>query len=148
MASNPRSLETRASSQRKQSWKPASILPVPDAQDGVSYRWIRTGSRGSPDMKNVSARFREGWEPVAAKDHPELQIRSDDGSRFADGVEVGGLLLCKTSSDNVKQREEYYRNFTQNQIASVDQAYMRQNDPRMPLYKPERKSRTTFGNDE
>ena len=143
-----RNNETRESGKRKSAWKPASLLPVPDAQDGVTYRWVRTGSRGTPDMKNVSARFREGWTPVNAKDHPELALQSDQNSRFSEGVEVGGLLLCKTATENVKAREEYYGTVTQNQINSVDSNYMRENDPRMPLYRPERKSRTSFGGDD
>jgi hypothetical protein len=44
-----------------------------------------------------------------------------------------------------KQREAYYGNMAQQQMESVDNNLMRENDPRMPLLKPERSSRTTFG---
>lgn len=138
--------ETRASTARKASWKPPSLLPTPDAQDGYKFRWVRVGSRGQPDNKNVSSRLREGWEPVNAKDHPELHIASDShGARFPDGVEIGGLLLCKTSAENVDARNEYYNTRAQQQMTSVDNNYMRESDPRMPLLKPERRTRVSFG---
>lgn len=144
MASN-RDNETRAAKQRKATWTPPSLLPTPEKQDGYAYRWVRVGSRGTLDNKNVSSRFREGWEPVNAKDHPELQLVSDRGAQFEDGVEIGGLLLCKNSVENVKARADYYANRAQQQMTSVDNNYLRESDPRMPLLKPERRSRTTFG---
>jgi hypothetical protein len=42
-------------------------------------------------------------------------------------------------------RDEYYRQQAQNQMDAVDNNYLKENDPRMPLLKPERKTRTTFG---
>lgn len=138
--------ETRDAKARKISWRPPSLLPTPHPEKGYSYRWVRVGSRGSLDNKNVSARFREGWEPVNAKDHPELALVSDThGASFQDGVEIGGLLLCKTSKEKVDARNEYYSSLAHQQMASVDNNYLRENDPRMPLLKPERRSRTTFG---
>lgn len=140
-----RDQQTRANSTRKASWKPPTLLPTPDAEAGYSYRWVRTGSHGSVDNRNVSKRFREGWEPVNAKDHPELQILTDRGSQFQDGIEVGGLLLCKTATENVEARNSHYNQAAQNQMLSVDNSFLRESDPRMPLLKPERRSRTTFG---
>lgn len=141
--------ETRDSEAREGTWRPPSLLPMPVPQDGYSFRWIRTSVFGADDNKNVSARFREGWTPVLAKDHPELEIRSDRNSTFPDNVEVGGLLLCKTSNANTEQRNAYYERKAANQIASVDNAFMRESDPRMPLLTPERRTRTTnFGSGE
>lgn len=140
-----RDLETREATERQKSWRPPSLLPSPLPQEGYRFRWIRTASMGQTDNKNVSARIREGWEPVKASDHPELQLTSDKGSAFPDGVEVGGLLLCKTATEIVQQRNDYYEQRARDQMESVDNAYLRENDPRMPLLKPERKTRTTRG---
>lgn len=85
---------------------------------------------------------------MRAADHPELQLQSEKSSRFPDGVEVGGLLLCKTSTDIVEARKEYFARMSSRQMESVDNAYLRENDPRMPLSKPERRSTTTFGSGE
>lgn len=126
-------------------WKPPALLPVPLAEPGVSYRYIRTSAMGEADVKNISSRFREGYVPVKAEDHPELEVLRDPDSRFKDGIEIGGLLLCKTSTETVNQRNEYFNDRAKAQMDSVDQAYLRENDPRMPLSKPERRSRTTFG---
>lgn len=143
----PRDLETREHNTRKaDGFKPASVLPIPASKPGIKYRWIRASSFGNPDIKNVSARIREGWEPVKLADHPELEVKfSDDGSRFPDGVEIGGLLLCQAPEEIADARNKYYRDRARGQMESVDNQYLRENDPRMPMLKPERRSRTTFG---
>lgn len=146
MAASRRDNETRSATERNKAWKPASLLPVPDKEEGKTYRWVRVSSRGVPDNKNISSRMREGWEPVNAKDHPELQVMSDQGSRFEDGVEIGGLLLCQASSEMVNARSRYYSDRARDQINSVDNNYLRESDPRMPLLAPERRSRATIGN--
>ncbi len=141
-----RDLENREATKRVATYKPASLLPDPDPQAGIEFRYVRIrGSDGSLDMQNFSKRKREGWEPVKASDHPELQIESDTNARFPDSVEISGMVLCKNSVENVEARNEYFAQQAENQIQSVDQAVLRENDPRMPISKPERKSRTTFG---
>jgi len=143
----PRGLDSRESEERAKSWEPASILPDPTPQDGWVFRWIRTSMVGSSDNTNVSKRFREGWEPVRAEDHPELHIMSDHKSEFGakGGIEVGGLLLCKAPQEVVEQRRAYYRNHAESQMQAVDNNYMRENDPRMPVLAPDRKTRVAFG---
>ena len=78
----PRDLESRENETRATPWEPANLLPDPEPQDGWSFRWIRTSMIGSSDNTNVSKKFREGWEPVRAEDHPELQIMSDHKSEW------------------------------------------------------------------
>jgi len=141
----PRETQTREQTERKKPWRPASRVPSPDHQDGYSYRWIRTSVLGTADNTNVSAKFREGWEPVRAEDHPELMVQSDIDSRFPGNVEVGGLLLCKNSKENVEARKEYFAEMNKRQIESVDNNFMRENDPRMPLLRPEKRTKTSFG---
>ncbi len=60
-------------------------------------------------------------------------------------IEIGGLLLCKAPEGKVKQREEYFQNMAESQMESVDNNFLKQNDPRMPVLQPERSTRTTFG---
>ena len=127
------------------SWMPASLLPDPAPQDGWLFRWIRTATLGESDNTHVSRMFREGWEPCKAEDHPELMLESDINSRFAGNIEVGGLLLCKAPSAKMESRTKHFQQVSQNQMDSVDQNYLRENDPRMPLLNPERSSKTTFG---
>lgn len=89
--------------------------------------------------------FREGWEPVKAEDHPELMLESDMGSKFKGNIEVGGLLLCKAPEGKMRARSKHFQKVADNQMESVDNNYLRENDPRMPLLDPERSTRTTFG---
>jgi len=138
---DPRTLDTRDTSERKVTWKRANALPDPDPQEGVEFRWIRTSTLGQSDMTNVSAKYREGWEPVKLEDHPELKIMPDVDSKFKGNVEVGGLLLCRNSKENMDARREYHRQQTASQMAAVDNNYMRESDPRMPVLRPEKSTR-------
>jgi len=141
----PRETQTREKTERKKLWQPASRIPTPESSEGYSYRWIRTSMLGQADNTNVSAKFREGWEPVRSEDHPELQVMSDIDSRFEGNVEVGGLLLCKNTKENVQARQEYLQEINERQMESVDNNYMRESDPRMPMLKPERSTKVSFG---
>ena len=140
-----RELENRSNVQRPQSWAPASALPEPDKQPGYSYRWIRVASQGQSDAKNVSSKMREGWEPVRIEEQPKFQMLVDPNSRFKDNIEVAGLLLCKIPEEFMDQRKQYYAKATKDNMDAVDNTFMRENDPRMPLFR-ERKSTTSFGN--
>lgn len=143
---NPRQTETREASSRKRTWQRPSALPVPEPKDGLKYRWIRTASLGESDMRNVSTRFREGYVPVLAKDHPEMKVLADIDSRFPENIEVGGLLLCAIPAEIAEDRTQQQLAAAQNQMDAVDRNYLRESDPRMPVLKPERSTRTTnFG---
>jgi len=138
-----RETTTRDSEKRKVTWKRPSALPDPAPQEGVEYRWIRTSSLGQSDMTNVSSKFREGWEPVKLEDHPELKIMPDVDSKFKGNVEVGGLLLCKNSTEMMDSRRDYQKGQANSQMQAVDNSFMKESDPRMPVLKPEKSTRTS-----
>ena len=140
-----RELETRERTVRKKAWTRPEVLPSPNPEPGYDFHWVRVSTQGQVDATNVSSKLREGWEPVKAKDHPELKVMSDYGSRFDGNVEVGGLLLCKNTRENVEARQEYIQEMTDRQMESVDNNYMRENDPRMPVLRPEKKTKVSFG---
>ena len=146
MAENrtPREVATRQQDARPQQWKQPELLPEPDRQEGYSYRWIRVATLNGADPRNLSAKLREGWEPVRIEEQPKFQLLADPNSRFKDNIEIGGLLLCKTPEEFVAQRNSHYQKQAENQMEAVDSSLMRQSDPRMPLFK-ESKSTTTFG---
>lgn len=139
-----RELESRSNKERPKTWQPASTLPEPDRQPGYTYRWIRVSMLGQSDARNVSSKFREGWEPVRIEEQPQFKMLVDPNSRFKDNIEVAGLLLCKIPEEFMSQRKEYFAKKNRAQIESVDNNFMRENDPRMPLYS-EKKSKTSFG---
>ena len=139
-----REVDTRTTYERPKQWMPAELLPEPDKQPGYAYRWIRVSTLNAADPRNVSSKMREGWEPVSIEEQPHFQLLVDPNSRFKDQIEVGGLLLCKTPSEFVEQRNAHYQKQSDAQTEAVDNNLMRQSDPRMPLFK-ENKSSTSFG---
>ena len=146
MASNKltRELETREFSERPKQWMPPELLPEPDKQAGYAYRWIRVSTLNNADPRNLSAKLREGWEPVRIEEQPKFQLLVDPNSRYKDNIEIGGLVLCKTPTEFVEQRNKHYADQTRAQTEAVDNNLMRQSDPRMPIFK-ESKSTTSFG---
>ena len=141
---NARELENREVAQRKQHWKPPELLPTPNPEPGYGFRYVRTALLGKVDPTNLSAKLREGWEPVKLANHPEMLMHVDPNSRFKDNVEVGGLLLCKAPIEMIKERDAYYNHQAVSQMEAVDNNFMRQNDERMPLFR-ESKTGVSFG---
>lgn len=143
----PRDSETRKSEERPMSWSPPSLLPTPPDEADWVFRWIRVSMMGDADTRNVSMRFREGWEPVKAEDYPELMVIPDAESVWSEkgAVEIGGLLLCKAPRSMRDARRKYHEDKSREQMNAIDNNYMRESDPRMPVLAPERTSRSSFG---
>ena len=120
---------------------PPSNLPDPTPDPDYTFRWVATHVLGQPLANNVSLQMRDGYEPVKAVDHPELALF---GNNANGNVEIGGLMLCKAPKERVEARDEYYNKQAQNQMDSVDNHFMRNSDPRMPLFA-DRKSTTSRG---
>lgn len=139
-----RELESRAKKTRKRSWTRPEVLPTPDPQDGWTFKWVRVSTRGNADPTNVTSKLRQGWEPVKASDHPEIELAVVENDRFKDNVVIGGLMLCKAPEELVEERNGYYREQARNQMHSVDNNLMRESDPRMPIFN-DRRSKVTFG---
>ena len=140
----PREQESRAVAARQMAWRPPETLPSPDPRDGVTHRWVRTSMMGSADAANISSKLREGYEPCKAEDYPELMMHATTEGRFKGNIEVGGLVLCKIPTEFLKQRESYYANQNKSQMESVDNNFMRDNDPRMSKFS-EKSTKVSFG---
>ena len=135
----PRDLETR-DKQVRMDYKPASALPDPTPEPGYVYRYIMTHILGKADHTRMSRMRRDGWEPVKAADHPELMIEGNEQGN----VEIGGLILCKNTKENMDAYDRYYAKQAADQMESVDNSFMKDNDPRMRKFS-ERSSTTTRG---
>ena len=140
-----RSADTRSATSRPKAWKPPSSLDAPPAPEGYVHRWIRVESGGVDDRKNLSARLREGFELVRAEEHPDFEAPTIQDGVHAGIIGVGGLVLARIPSETVAQRTAYYRGQSRDQLAAVDNDLFRENHPSMPIIKPERQSRVTFG---
>ena len=139
-----RELETRKAAYRPEAWRPPETLPMPDKRPGWEHRYIRLSTMGQADPSNISSKMREGYEPCKAEEYPELMMHASIDGRFKGGIEVGGLLLCRIPSEFMVQRAKYYENLNKSQVDSVDNNFLRENDPRMPLFS-EKRTKVTFG---
>jgi hypothetical protein len=137
---NPRDNFSREK-QMRYVYKPSSALPDPTPEPGWEYRYIATHVLGRSEPINVSSKRRDGWEPVKAADHPELMLQGNANGN----VEIGGLMLCKIPTEMLTAMKAYFDKAAQNQMDAVDNHFMRNNDPRMPLIL-DRKSSASRGN--
>tara|TARA_B100001093_G_C26767249_1_gene988447 strand:- start:242 stop:718 length:477 start_codon:yes stop_codon:yes gene_type:complete len=140
----PREAQSREHSSARKPWAPPSALDAPNPPEGYLHRWVRTEVRGYDDRKNMSARLREGWEPVRADEYPDFESPSLDEGRYAGVIGVGGLILCRIPKETVDERSEYFKAKTRDQMLSVDNDLMKEEHQAMPINK-NRQSRVTFG---
>jgi hypothetical protein len=136
----PRELETREKTESRYVYKPASTLPEPAPDPDYDFHWVAVSINGTDNTTNISQKRRDGWVPVKAVDYPELEI----GPNKSGEVEIGGLILCKVPKEMNQGRKDFFDKKAQNQMESVDNSFMRQSNPNMPLFA-ERKSTTTRG---
>ena len=99
-----REQNTREKETRKKAWQRPEILPSPNPEPGYEYHWVRVSTQGLVDATNVSSKLREGWEPVKAKDHPEITMVTVENEKFKDNVVIGGLMLCKAPKELIEER--------------------------------------------
>lgn len=142
----PRANLTREKTAVRKPWAPPSMLDAPPAPTGFKHRWIRTEARGFDDSKNMSARLREGWEPVRADEYPDFELPIVNSGKYEGVFGVGGLILARIPEETVKEREDYFKRKSSDQMEAVDADLMRENQhSTMTINKPDRQSRVTFG---
>ena len=139
-----RELDSRETTMRPQAWRPPETLPSPTERPGWKHRWVRTSTMGTADPSNISSKLREGYEPCKEQDYPELMMHASTDGRFKGCIDVGGLLLCRIPAEFMEQRTKHYEGQNRAQVESVDNNFLRESDPRMPLFS-EKKSKVTFG---
>ena len=139
-----RELESRDTTYRPSYWKAPEVLPMPDERPGWKHRYVRLSTNGVADPSNISSKLREGYEPCKADEYPELMMHAAIEGRFRGGIEIGGLLLCRIPSEFMEQRAKHFANLNQSQMESVDNNFLRESNPKMPLFS-EKKSNVTFG---
>jgi len=139
----PRAALTRDKTTRRKPWAPPSSLDAPPAPDGFKHRWIRAEVLGKEDNKNLSARLREGFELVRADSDGEYPTIQD--GKHAGVIGVGGLLLAKIPEEIVEERMSYFADRTQDRDDAVESDLLKEQHPSMPISKPDRQSRVSFG---
>jgi hypothetical protein len=93
----------------------------------------------------MSKRLREGFEPVRAEEYPDFEAPTIQDGVHAGVIGVGGLILARIPEETVLERKDYFDNITADAMRAVDTDLMRESDPRMPISRPNRSSKVTFG---
>ena len=142
---SPRKIETREIKARKRGWVPPSSLEAPEPPEGFHHRWVRAEFRGEQDEKNILGRLRSGYEFVNISEYPgRVDLPSIREGKYKGVIGVGGLLLMRCPIEVKEDRDEYFRNKTNDQKASIENDLMKEEHPSMPISK-ERQSRVEFG---
>ena len=140
-----RKQETREKVTRKRGWVPPSNLDAPEPPEGYHHRWVRSEYRGQQDEKNVIGRLRSGYELVRADEYPDrMDLPSIDDGKYKGVIGTGGLILMRCPVEVKEDRDEYFRNLTNDKTAAIEQDLHKDEHPAMPIHQ-ERQSRVTFG---
>ena len=140
-----RAKSSRAAQARRKPWSPPSKLDAPPAPEGYKHRWIRAEVRGFEDRTNISSRLREGYELVRRDEYPDFEAPTIQDGKHAGVIGVGGLVLARFPLESKSERDAYFKQKTSDQMDAVDNDMMREQHPSMPILKPDRQSRVTFG---
>ena len=140
----PRAVQSREKTTRRKPWAPPSSLDAPPAPAGFKHRWIRSETLGQEDNKNLSARLREGFELVRADSYEDEYPSIQDG-KYKGVIGVGGLLLAKIPEEIVHERIDYFTQQARDKEEAVANDLLKEQHPSMPISKPDRQSRVTFG---
>ena len=142
---SPRKIETREIKARKRGWVPPSSLEAPEPPEGFHHRWVRAEFRGQLDEKNILGRLRSGYEFVKIDEYPNRQdLPAIVDGKYKGVIGVGGLLLMRCPLEVKEDRDEYFRNKTNDQKSSIENDLLKEEHPSMPISQ-ERQSRVQFG---
>ena len=141
-----RKTETREQVTRKRGWVPPSNLDAPEPPEGYHHRWVRSEYRGQQDEKNVIGRLRSGYELVRADEYPDrMDLPAIADGKYKGVIGVGGLLLARIPVEIVEERMDYFAQQTQDKENAINNDLLKEEHPSMPISKPDRQSRVTFG---
>ena len=88
----------------------------------------------------------ELWNLVRKDEYPEFEAPVIESGKYTGVFGQGGLVLARIPEETVQERNEYFREKTQDQMDAVDSDMMRENShSTMTISKPDRQSRVTFG---
>ena len=140
-----RKQETREKVARKRGWVPPSNLEAPEPPEGFHHRWVRSEYRGMTDEKNIIGRLRSGYEFVRIDEYPDrADLPSISEGRYQGVIGIGGLLLMRCPVEVKEDRDEYFRNLTNQKTDAIENDLHKDEHPAMPIHQ-ERQSRVTFG---
>ena len=140
-----RKQETREKVTRKRGWVPPSNLDAPEPPEGFHHRWVRAEYRGQQDEKNVIGRLRSGYELVKSDEYPDrMDLPAIADGKYKGVIGTGGLILMRCPIEVKEDRDEYFRNLTNDKTRAIEEDLHKDEHPSMPISQ-DRQSRVTFG---
>ena len=139
-----RASQTRDKTTRKKVWTPPSYLDTPNAPTGFRHRWVRVEILGYVDTKNIQGRLRTGYELVRADEYPEDDYPAIPDGKYEGVIGHGGLVLTRVPEEIARQRADYFKRLSSEQIEAVDNDLLKEQHKSMPI-EIDRQTRTTFG---
>ena len=139
-----RASQTREKKLRKKVWTPPSYLDTPNAPAGFRHRWVRVEILGYVDTKNIQGRLRSGYELVRADEFPEDDYPAIPDGKYQGVIGHGGLVLTRVPEEIARQRADYFKKLSSEQIEAVDNDLLKEQHKSMPI-EIDRQTRTTFG---
>ena len=139
-----RASQSREKTERKKHWTPPSYLDTPNAPAGFRHRWVRVEILGYVDTKNIQGRLRSGYELVRADEYPEDAYAAIPDGKYKGIIGHGGLVLTRVPEEIARQRADYFKRLSSEQIEAVDERLRQEQHKSMPI-EIDRQSRTTFG---
>ena len=139
-----RASQTRTKKLRKKVWTPPSYLDTPNAPAGFRHRWVRVEILGYVDTKNIQGRLRSGYALVRADEYPEDDYATMPDGKYKGIIGHGGLVLTRVPEEIARQRADYFKRLSSEQIEAVDIDLMKEQHKSMPI-EIDRQTRTTFG---
>ena len=139
-----RASQTREKKLRKKVWTPPSYLDTPNAPAGFRHRWVRVEILGYVDTKNIQGRLRSGYELVRADEYPDEDYAAIPDGKYQGIIGHGGLVLTRVPEEIARQRADYFKKLSSEQIEAVDNDLLKEQHKSMPI-EIDRQTRTTFG---
>ena len=97
------------------------------------------------DEKNIIERLRSGYELVKSDEYPDrMDLPAIADGKYKGVIGIGGLLLMRCPVEVKEDRDEYFRNLTNDKTAAIESDLHKEEHPSMPIHQ-ERQSRVTFG---
>ena len=146
-------MSKRENSVREFVYEEPSLLDMPPAPDGYTYRWIRVmimGNQGyEDDIKNISLREREGFVFVREDElDPEWRNRLPvrESGRYEGVIGHGDVALAKIPTERAEARHRFYEQKAQDMehAINVQLGQASRQNPKMPIYN-ESTSKVTTG---
>ena len=141
----PRNETTREKSSRRKPWAPLSggcmhlNLQRGISTDGSVWQLVAKTTKSTSMPRSM-----KGGSLFEQMNIPKGTYRPSTMESMRGIIGAGGLVLARMPLETVKERNDYYRGRTREQMTAVDSDLMKEQHPSMPITN-DRQTRVSFG---